>query len=492
MIAGPPLLIALPLIASPLVWLVRRWGLAASLLAAGVASAMAGLAWRLPLDQPVQLWGRQVALGEPVTLLGRELIMSQTDRMDLVLIYLIAAGLFLYASRVSQGWTFYPLGLALLSVLSAVLLVQSHIFAVLLLQIAASLAVFLIQGGQPGSTRGALRFLTFVTLAISPLLITSWLLGSYELTPDDTSLLDASTILFFVGFAILLGVFPFHTWISAVSADAPPLVSAFILGLFYAVIWFVMLGLLESFEWLSTHPDFSVALSYGGYAMVIVGAVLAAVQRRLGYLMGYAAMADMGTGLIALSFQTVAGLNAALFALGTRALSLAVMAMGISLIRHRAEGDDFDKLEGWGRHIPWATLAFVVGGLSLAGLPPGPGFTARWSIARLLAREQVSGAMIVILASAVVGISIVRALMALLREPAPGYVGSEIVEEIEAAAKSEEAIEKPLPEPEPRLAVVMIAVSLVLCLVLVIWPQIHTTVIQRAVDTYTFLDLLAP
>lgn len=492
MIPGPPLLIALPLVAAPLVWLVRRWGLAASLLAAGVASAMAGLAWRLPLDQPIQLWGHQVVLGEPVTLLGRELVMSRTDQMDLVLIYLIAAGLFLFASRVSQGWTFYPLGLAILSVLSAVLLVQSHIFAVLLLQIAASLAVFLIQGGQSGSTRGALRFLTFVTLAISPLLITSWLLGSYELTPDDTSLLDSSTILFFIGFAILLGVFPFHAWISAVSADAPPLVSAFILGLFYAVVWFVMLGLLESFEWLPTHPDFSVAVSYGGYAMVVVGAVLAAVQRRLGYLMGYAAIADMGTGLIALSLQTVAGLNAALFALGTRALSLAVMAMGISLIRHRAEGDDFEKLEGWGRHIPWATLALVVGGLSLAGLPPGPGFTARWSVTRLLAREQAGGAMIVILASVVVGVSIVRALMALLREPAPGYVGSEIVEEIEAAAKPDQEEEKPPPEPEPRLAVVMIAASLMLCLVLVIWPQIHTDVIQRAVETYTFLDLLSP
>ena len=94
----------------------------AALLAAAVALLMAWLAWRLPLDQPVQLWGRQIALGESVTVLGRELVMTQADRMDMVLIYLIAAGLFLFAWRVSQGWTFYPLGLALLSVLGAALL----------------------------------------------------------------------------------------------------------------------------------------------------------------------------------------------------------------------------------------------------------------------------------------------------------------------------------------------------------------------------------
>jgi multicomponent Na+:H+ antiporter subunit D len=492
MIAGPLLLIALPLLTSPVIWLVRRWEFLAALLSSAVALVMAAAAWRLSLEQPVQLWGREVALGESVSVLGRELLMSQADRLDLVLIYLIAAGLFFFAWRVSQGWTFYPLGLALLSVLSAVLLVESHIFAVLLLQIAASLGVFLIQGGQIGSTRGAIRFLTFVTLAITPLLATSWLLGRHELTPDDTSLLDATTILFAFGFAILLGVVPFHTWIPAVSADAPPLVSAFVLGLFYAVVWFVMLNLLESFEWLVNHPDFRVALSIAAYAMIIVGATLAAVQRRLGHLMGYAALADMGVGLLALALLSTAGLRASLFALGTRSVSLALMAMGVSLIRHRAEGDDFERLEGWGRYLPWATVAFVVGGLSLAGLPPGPGFAVRWSITRLVAREQVGGAILLVLASVLVGIGLIRALMALLREPMPEYVGSEIVEEIEAAARAQDEEEEKPREREPRAAAAVIILSLIFCLILALWPHFHTDVIQQVAESYTFLDLLSP
>lgn len=486
MIAGPLLLIALPLIFSPLIWLLRRWATVAALLSAGITLLIAWMAWRLPLDRPVQLWGRQVALGETVSLFGRELVMSPADRLDLVLIFLIATGLFLFAWRVSQGWTFYPLGLALLSVLSAALLVESHIFAVLLLQIAAALCTFLIQGGQVGSTRGALRFLTFMTLAIPPLLVTSWLLGQHELTPDNASLLDASTVLFAFGFAILLGVVPFHTWVSAVSADAPPLVSVFVLGLFYAVVWFVMLDLLESFEWLAGHPDFRTALTYSGYAMVLVGAGMAAVQRRLGHLMGYAALVDMGAAQLALGLQTEAGLNAALLGLGTRALSLALMAMGVSVIRHRAEGDEFDMLAGWGRHVPWATAALVVGGLSLAGLPPGPGFAVRWSITHLVAREQISSAVLLLLAGAAVGTGVVRALKALVTEPTPEYVGSEIVEEIEAAARSKEEQEEPR-EREPRVAAAMIIVSLILCLILALAPQIHTSVIQQVAESYTFV-----
>ena len=487
MITGPWLLIALPLVCSPLIWLLRRWALIAASSSAAVVLAVAAVAWRFPLDQPIQLWGRQVALGETITVLGRDLEMSPADRFDIVLIHVVAAGLFLFSWRISQGWTFYPLGLALLSVLSGALLIESHIFAVLLIQIAATLCVFLIQGGQAGSTRGALRFLTFVTLAIPPLLITSWLLGQYELTPDNTSLLDTSTLLFAFGFAILLGVVPFHTWIPAVSAETPPLVTTFVLGLFYAVIWFVFLDVIESYRWLSGHADFHAALSYSGYAMVLAGAALAAVQRRLGPLMGYAALADMGAAQVALGLHSAAGLGAALLALGTRALSMTVMAMGLSLIRYRAEGDDFDRLVGWGRHIPWATTAFVIGGLSLAGLPPGPGFAVRWSITHLVAREQVAGALLLLGSSVVVGVGVVRALMALLQEPAPEYVGSEIVAEIEAAARAGVEIEKKPREREPRLAVAMIAASLLFFLLLALLPQIHTDIIEHVADSYTFV-----
>jgi formate hydrogenlyase subunit 3/multisubunit Na+/H+ antiporter MnhD subunit len=209
-------------------------------------------------------------------------------------------------------------------------------------------------------------------------------------------------------------------------------------------------------------------------------------------LMGYAALADMGAAQLALGLRTPMGLNGALLSLGTRALSLTVMAMGISLIRHRAEGDDFDTLMGWGRRVPWATAALVIGGLSLAGLPPGPGFAVRWSITRLIAREQVSGALLLLLASVAVGIGVVRALMALLREPLPGYMGSEIVEEIEAAAKSKEETEKKPSEREPRLAAAMIIVSLIICLILGALPHLHMDVIRQVAESYTFFNSPAP
>ena len=90
MIPGPLLLITLPLVFAPLIWLLRRWATLAGLLSAGVSLLMAWMAWRLPLDETVQLGGREVAMGETVSVLGRELELSQADRLDMVLIFLIA------------------------------------------------------------------------------------------------------------------------------------------------------------------------------------------------------------------------------------------------------------------------------------------------------------------------------------------------------------------------------------------------------------------
>jgi hypothetical protein len=77
--------------------------------------------------------------------------------------------------------------------------------------------------------------------------------------------------------------------------------------------------------------------------------------------------------------------------------------------------------------------------------------------------------------------------MALVQEPTPEYVGSEVVEEIEAAGKSQaEAEEKPR-EREPRLAVIMIIVTLVIFMILALFPQIHTSVIETVTASYNFV-----
>ena len=187
MIAGSLLLLILPLLMAGLVYLLLRWASLSALLAAGTALGLGIAVVTLPLDQPVRFWGgRQIALGEAVTFFGRELVLGQANRMAMAALFFTAAGLFFVAWRFAPHSQLFPMGLGLLSLLCGALLIRPLIYAALLIEIAAALSIFALQAEVGAPTRGGMRYLTFVTLALPGLLVTHWLMERYALTPDDT------------------------------------------------------------------------------------------------------------------------------------------------------------------------------------------------------------------------------------------------------------------------------------------------------------------
>ncbi len=421
MISGALLLLVLPLAVAGIVYiLLRRLSTLAAWLAVGTALALGFAAVTLPLDQPVQAWGgRQIAMGEAVTFLGRELVFEPSDRMAMAFLFFASAGLFSLAWRFAPRSLFFPMGLGLLSLLSATLLVKPLIYAALFLEMAAALSVFALQAEGRAPTRGGLRYLTFTTLALPGVLVTHWLLERYAVTPDETELLTSASILLAISFALLLGAVPFHTWVTAVAGDSLPLAGAFVLTVGNGAVWFLLLDFLETYPWLGSHPLFTPLLSGVGVAMVIIGALLAPAQRRLGSLMGYAALVDSGAALVALGLNSRLGVSLVLLSLSVRPFGLALMAAGLGGLRACGGGGDLvpDDLRGLGWQAPWSTVAVVFGSLSIAGLPISAGFVGRWALCRALAPSSLGTALFLLLASVSVMIGVWRRFSALLMRP---------------------------------------------------------------------------
>ena len=125
MIAGPLLLLILPLAMAGIVYMLLRWGSLSALLATGTALALGFAVVELPLDQPVRIWGgSQIALGEAVTFFGRELVLEQVDRMAMASLFFTAAGVFFLAWHMAPHSMLFPIGLGLLSLLSGALLIR--------------------------------------------------------------------------------------------------------------------------------------------------------------------------------------------------------------------------------------------------------------------------------------------------------------------------------------------------------------------------------
>lgn len=464
MITGPLLLIGLPLAMAPIIYLLRRWETLAAFLSAAITAAVVGLCIRLPLDEPAWMWGYAVALGQTVRVLGRELALLETGRLAIAFVFGVATLLFLFARWISQGRSFFPLGLLILGLLNSAILIRHPLFSILFLAIAAVVAVFVIQGGRRGSTRGALRYLTSTILAFPLLLVSVWLIDQYALNPDDLSLVRSAIVLLVLGFAILLAAVPFHGWAPTLAAEAPPLVAAFILTAVNAAILFLMFDFLGSYLWLAESPRFFWVLRVAGMAMAIWGGLWAPFQRDFGHLLGYAALNDMGWVLIALGIASPSGLTVALWQLASRTMAIVMGAMGLAVVRHRAQGDAFAQLGGVARRLPISAAGLVLGGLSLAGLPLTIGFPSRWAALCLVAGHRPAG-WLLILANCGVAMGYLRGLNALLGLPPDADV-----------------------EPEPISTSVMILGTVALCLGLGLHPQPLLTSIQSAAESFAFLS----
>jgi formate hydrogenlyase subunit 3/multisubunit Na+/H+ antiporter MnhD subunit len=475
---GPLLVLLVPLLAGGAAYVLRRWRAVPTLLASGIALLMGLVLLLLPSGQSLEVGGQEILLEQPVTVLGRALVLESADRLAIGFLFLSGAGLFLLAWRFDQGALFAPIGLGLLSLLAGVLLVRPLIYAALFLQIGAALSIFPLHAEAETSARAGMVYLTFYTLALPGLLVSHWLLELYVVSPDQVDLLQTATGLIAFSFALMLGLFPFHAWVPAAGRDGAPLMAAFLYTTTAGAVWFLLLDYLQTYPWLVEHARWSTVLPLIGTVTAVVGGGLGASRGSPGKLIGYATMVDTGMMVVALGQGARAGLGVAVGLLFARALGAALMSAGLGGVRERSDGA-IDPPQGAGRRAPWSTLAILVGGLSLTGFPPTAGFAARWALLSAVFAASPATGILLLLASFGTLVGLLRLLAGLLRRP------RELLPVSGAAPPQEEGEGSP-PTREPVANTALFLVFVVANLVLGLFPQWIAGVADRLAAHFTF------
>lgn len=186
--------------------------------------------------------------------------------------------------------------------------------------------------------------------------------------------------LLFVGFAVLAGMFPFHTWSPTGHVAAPTAVSMLHAGVLMklgaygclrAAMWLMPVG---AQTWL---PVIVVITLLN----VVYGATIAMAQRDAKFIIGYSSVSHMGLVVMGLAAGTQIGIMGAvlqMFAHGVMtALFFAVVGR---MIYERTHTRQLPELGGLGRVMPFAAVMFILGGLSSMGMPGLAGFWAEFNI----------------------------------------------------------------------------------------------------------------
>lgn len=459
MISGPTLVLGLPLGAAIVVYILRRWGLVASTVSAVVAAGLAWAVWSWPPGSTViLLWGT-VEMGSTVSLLGQQLSLSAAAQPLITLYCALAAICFLYAGCMSQGRSFFSLGLVLLSVFNGAVLTIPFSRSIVWVVAAAAVAVYVIQAGRAGPTRGAVRWMVFPVMALPMFLLAAWNLDQTLLNPDDLGAFSAAAKWLAPGLVLLLAAVPVHGAIPALTAQAPPMVSAFLITASNGVALFLLNAFLRAYPWLADYYDVSRWLLWLGLVTAGWSGLMAAGQKRFGTLWGYAMLFDFGCVLAALGLGGPLGLTLAVTMFIARTLAVIIGAMGLATVRHRAEGDSFGHVEGAASRLPWSVAGLLTGGLSLVGLPLTVGFSGHWGLLQFLGQEMPRAAIVLLLGALAVMLGYVRGLRALL---AP--------------------LQKRHMEREPALGAAAIGVMLFVCLSVSVSPQSLTQLVYRVTE----------
>ena len=186
----------------------------------------------------------------------------------------------------------------------------------------------------------------------------------------------------FLGFAVLAGIWPFHTWAPTGHVAAPTAASMLLagvvmkLGAFGALCVAMPLFPLGFEQW----KPVIAALAVIG---IVHGALTALAQKDLKFVIGYSSVSHMGFVMLGLAAATHWGLRGAVLQMISHGI-IAGLLFGIAgrVVYERTHTRDLSELRQFDlwRSLPGAATGFTLATAASMGLPGFSGFVAEISV----------------------------------------------------------------------------------------------------------------
>ena len=412
----PALQVVVPLLAAPLVLLLLPRGLAwaAATVTSGFAAAIA-----ITLTFGVLSGGGfRYEMGSWPPPYGIELGVDAFSAIILMVVT-VASTLALLASwqtleadvETERQPHFYAAWLLALAGLAGIL-VSADAFNIFVFMEISSLASYVLIAG--GSDRRALpavfKYLimgtigaTFYLIGIGLIYLMTGTLNLADMEARIHEVADLTPILVAAGFITIgLGlkaaVLPLHAWLPNAYTYAPHAVTVFLaacstkvsLYLLLRFDFFVFQGNLEHHE-----IQFSYFLMPLAVVAVLVASGAALFEKNLKRRFAYSSVAQVGYILLGASIVSIAGLTASIVHMFNHALAKGAVFLAITCLATRLSGLSLDNIVGVARQMPWTMGTFVIGGLSLIGVPGTTGFVSKWSLISAALSEGTIGFLLI-------------------------------------------------------------------------------------------------
>jgi multicomponent Na+:H+ antiporter subunit D len=226
---------------------------------------------------------------------------------------------------------------------------------------------------------------TSIVFLLLAMIWTWWLTGTLEFTPggvfgDESGLVLGTLLVLFVIGTGKAAIMPFHRWLPAAMV-APTPVSALLHAV--AVVKagvFTILKVVVYLFGIDTIADLAAAdwLAALAALTILLGSLVAMTKDNLKARLAYSTISQLSYIILGAMLGVAAGvvgggMHVVMHAFGK--ITLFFCAGAIMVAAHKTR---VSELDGLGRTMPLTMLAFLIGSLSIVGLPPFGGTWSKW------------------------------------------------------------------------------------------------------------------
>ena len=185
---------------------------------------------------------------------------------------------------------------------------------------------------------------------------------------------------FFVGFAVKVPIFPFHTWLPDAHVEAPTAISVILAGVLlkmgtYGLVRINMDMFPEGMAFFTNGVGFvGNSLAILGFVNIVYGSFCALAQTDFKKLVAYSSIGHMGFVILGLAAGNEIGITGAILQMFNHGVISAMLFLLVGVLYDRAHHREIDGFGGLGNRMPVYTGITTLAFMASLGLPGLSGF----------------------------------------------------------------------------------------------------------------------
>jgi multicomponent Na+:H+ antiporter subunit D len=261
------------------------------------------------------------------------------------------------------------------------------------LEIASLAGYALIAIGEEGAPLACFRYIVmgtigacFYLLGIGYIYVSTGSLNMadvHEILPGlyHSKVIVTAIAFLLAGLAVKMALFPVHVWLPDAYTKAPSAVSVLVAPLMTKISLYVMIRIL--FSVFEPHLSLQVLpiapiMVWAGFVAICAGAIMALAQKDFKRMLCYIVVAEVGYIVGGVGLANTTAMKGAILHILNDAVMTAGLFTVAGIIMYKVKSRNLSDFEGLFQRMPFTMAAFVVGALSIIGVPPTCGFFSKW------------------------------------------------------------------------------------------------------------------